>query len=248
MKQNGLVLDERSLPVYVQDRDRLRLLDDFTLSVWPQDDCISGNYMESIVRQLQNVGIRCYNFTLYSNPYFLRMGMGLGGGSNAGGGTIFLGWKQDTHVRKQQFNSAESRGKIGKIVSESVRSRRQYGPLFCTLCDEPGLSRKGEGDELDSHPENLAEYRRRMEKKYGTIEKFNNVCSTNYKSFHELNHGLIADARKSSNFVEFIEWRNFNTDRWVEAIKFVADTAKANDPSSRQALSQHIRAMCPDRR
>ncbi len=236
LTQNGRTIDLKRIPVYVQDRDRDRLLNDFTPAVWPFDTNLSAGYETDACRQLENIGIRAIGFSNRDRTHILSSGMGLAAGAAVGGGEIFCGWKQNSNIRQQQFNTIEARKKIAGRAEESAEKVRLYGGISNQVCDEPQLARPFEPDELDSHPENIAEYRLRMKQKYGTIEKFNVRCGTSWKSFDELQPGLIAEARKTGRFAEFIEWRNFNTDRWCEVIKLLSDSAKKHDPNALFAL------------
>lgn len=229
LKKDGKVLDVKRIPVYVQDRDRARMLNDFTTSVWPVDTNLSAEYEKDTCRQLENIGIRAVGFSNRDRTNILSTGMGLVAGAALGGGEIFCAYKQNSNVRSQQFNTAESRKQIAAQAEERAAKVRVFGSISNQVCDEPQLARPFESDELDSHPENLTEYRLRMERKYGTIGKFNERCGTAYRSFAELQPGLIADARKTGRFAEFIEWRNFNTDRWCEILKLMSDSAKKQD-------------------
>ncbi|OQA85715.1 MAG: hypothetical protein BWY31_01745 [Lentisphaerae bacterium ADurb.Bin242] len=234
--QGDRTLDLKRIPVYVQDRDRERLLNDFTPAVWPFDTNLSAEYETDVCRQLENIGIRAVGFCNRDRTHILASGMGLAAGAAIGGGEIFCGWKQNSNIRKQQFNTLESRKKIARRAEENTAKVKLFGPVSNQVCDEPQLARTFEPDELDSHPENIAEYRLRMKQKYGTIEKFNARCGTSWKSFDELQPGLLAEARKTGHFAEFIEWRNFNTDRWCEILKLLADNAKKHDPNALFAL------------
>jgi hypothetical protein len=71
-----------------------------------------------------------------------------------------------------------------------------------------------------------------MQEKYGTIDRFNQQCSTNYKSFDELNIVLTKDIRKKTNFAEFVEWRNHTVDKWINAIKVIKDVSRSVDENA----------------
>ena len=65
-------------------------------------------------------------------------------------------------------------------ASRTKRRSSKAGETYCrfgirraVICDEPNLPYPGSADELDEHPENVAEYRVRMGKKYGTVAEYN---------------------------------------------------------------------------
>ena len=102
------------------------------------------------------------------------------------------------------------------------------GVIYATICDEPGMIGMNDSSEVDEHPDNIAEYRVRMKAKYGTIAEFNRRMGTAYDSFDQVKPGRLAQARKSGKYGEFIEWRNFNVDRWCEAVKLSSDATRVH--------------------
>ena len=234
LKQNGKMIDTQRIPVIAQDRDRARLLNDYTVCVWNSGEEISPDFLSLADRQLEKIGFRSYLLP-FRGMTELATGMGVGGHFR-GGGDIFCGWPQKDNIRAQQTNTAAARADIARRAKRNAIEERQLGILFTAVCDEPNFVKPGSGRELDEHPENVAEFRHRMEAKYGSIANYNRRMATSYGSFSEVGPARMADARKNGKFGEFIEWRNFNTDRWCEVIKLVSDNAKAGDPAAGMSL------------
>jgi len=234
LKQNGKVLDTRRIPVIAQDRDKARLLDDFTPSIWNFGTDIPQEFSEQCDRQLEKIGFRCYLMP-FRQMGDLASGMGVGGHFR-GGGDMFCGWPQKNNIRAQQFNTAKARGELAERAENYARKDRQLGVVHDALCDEPNLVRPGTGAELDEHPDNIAEFRKRMKEKYVSIEQYNKRMGTTLKSFDEIAPAHVKEARNTGRVGEFIEWRNFNTDRWCEIIKTVSDGAAKGDPNSALSL------------
>ena len=228
LEKDGKEVDVRGECVFVRDNDRKRLMDDYTPSMWPGNGCADE------MDQLEAIGIRSAVLACAggSRPAgTLAAGFGVGSGW-IGDGSTFCGRKQKSNVREQNFNTREWRDGRPAGVRKCVQELYEYGLLDYALCDEPNLSRVGTADELDAHPENLAEYRVRMERKYGTIAEYNRRHGTAHTSFADLGQTLQADARAAKKYAEFIEWRNFNVDRWCEAIRIVSDSAREVDPDA----------------
>ena len=228
LKKGGTEVDVRGDAIFVRQNDRKRLMDDYTPSMWP------GDGWTDEMDQLEKIGIRssilaCGGGTRPAGT--ITAGFGVGS-SWIGEGSTFCGRKQKSNVRAQNFNTRKWREERPVGVRKCVKGTREYGLLDYALCDEPNLSHPGTADELDAHPENLAEYRVRMERKYGTIAEYNRRHETAHRSFADLDQALQADARATKKYAEFIEWRNFNVDRWCEAIKLVSDTAREVDPDA----------------
>ena len=227
--KDGVTVDQRGECVFAARNDRERLFGDFSPSVWPGTAPLDD--VPAMNRQLQNIGIRSSIIPSRGTPafeQFLSTGLAVGG-NWLGDGWMYTGKPQKNNVRFPNFNAKEWRSTKKEQVRRTTSATARFGLFQNVLCDEPQLVREGRADEVDAHPENLAEYRLRMEKKYGTIGEYNRRHCTSHKSFADLNQTLQADARASGNPAEFIEWRNFNVDRWCEAIRLVADGAKEGD-------------------
>ena len=219
--------DVRRIAVFAQDRDRKRLLNDFTPAIWNYEPITLG-LAKGSDKQLENIGIRSYLLSFYG-PATLSSGMGTGfGWVNAD--VFWGGAHKNGHVRNQQYNTQESRQKLVRSAREKAEKSRQTGVVYSILCDEPGMIGMSSNLEVDEHPENIAEYQTRMKDKYGTIANYNQRMGTAYESFDQLKPARLAEARTSGKFGEFIEWRNFNVDRWCEATKLTADATHAADP------------------
>ena len=229
--RNGDVLDQRGECVFAANNDRERLFADYTPSMWPGtcplDDVPAMN------RRLEEIGIRSSVIPSGGTPAFeqyLACGLSVGGNWLAAW-PLHGGFRQKSRVRTPNFNTEAWRVSARKHIREETARTAKFGLFQNALCDEPGLSAMTGDDELDAHPENLAEYRRRMETKYGTIMEYNRRHKTAHRSFADVGECLQSDARASGNPAEFIEWRNFNVDRWCEAIRLVSDAARIGDPN-----------------
>ena len=236
LRQKDQIIDKQRFPVYIQDRDKARLWSDFTPSVWNAGSETSMDACTAIDRQMENIGIRSYLLPLQGGAAVLNAGMGLGG-MYLGGGDYFCAlYPPVDNVRRPSLNTAKAQANIAANAEKSAREQRIWGVVHTAVCDEPNLSHPGSNYEVDAHPENILEYQKRMQQKYGSIEKFNQQCDTQYQSFSELKQVLTQEARQRDNFAEFTEWRNFNVDRWVETIRLVADSGKKGDPGSALSL------------
>ena len=235
LKVNGKTVDAARIPVVAQDRDKKRVLDDFTPSIWNFGGDLPEGFRLASDRQLEKIGFRSYLL-----PFLKLTGLktGMTTGASWRCSSTFYGYRQagTSNIRQRQFNTKESRAYIAKSAYQDAKNLRYLGVVHDHICDEPGLTNHVSSLEFDEHPQNLAVYRERMEAKYKTIANFNQQMGTSYRSFKELKPGRIDDARKAGRYGEFMEWRNFNVDRWVEAIRIVADNSKKGDPNSNLSL------------
>ncbi|MBO4303456.1 MAG: hypothetical protein J6A21_02610 [Lentisphaeria bacterium] len=233
LEKDGKVLDRLMENIFIRDLDRKRIYNDYIVAAWPGQG--TSSFTREIDFQLENIGIRHHMIPLQGAASTLRSGFSSGTGW-IGGGDIFCGWIQKTNVRAQQFNTEKARKRISARAEKFYRDYRKYGVVQSAVCDEPNLSRPDGTNELDEHPENVAVYRQRLEKKFGTIENYNKRHKTTHKSFADITPTTVADARKNGNHSEFVQWRAFNVDRWCEAIKLIADAGAKIDPEAKLSL------------
>jgi len=226
--RNGKTVDRQRFAIYVQDRDLLRLRNDFTPCVWNAGST-SMESGEIIAHQLEKIGFRSHLLPLQGAALPLNNGMGVGGPYLAG--DLFAAPSGQNNVRHPNFNTPDAYRRISASVERNTQIGRHFGYVHTAVCDEPYLGSNSQ-DEFDAAPENVAEYRRRIKLRYGTIEAFNRCAGTSFRNFDDLCAITASEARKEKRFAEFIEWRNFNTDRWSEIIRVISDAAKKGDPNS----------------
>ena len=231
--KSDAVLDRRTEATYARTNDLARVYDDYTPSMWP----MSSEMIDTpeMFEQLADLGMRASQMpTAGINYWPLSLRSGLAVGSNSIGGPYFwLPGKLKTRTRVPNVNTAEARRGMDALARRHGRAFRKYGPVQAYIQDEAELQRYFAADEVDAHPENVAAYRVRMAEKYGTIEEYNRRHKTSHASFDEVGEALLADARATGNFSEFVEWRAFNVDRWCEAIRVMCDGARAECPDVR---------------
>ena len=238
LRQKGMVRDVRVAPVYARDKDRERTNGDFTPSIWGAMYSLSRDTFNQFDRHLEDVGFRASVLPVPQGGFAqtLRNGMAVGG-NDLGEGAVFRPFGQKGNVRIGGINTKRGREKMRRYASATAKRAAPYGVTQYVVTDEPNFTLRRTSDELDEHPENIAEYRRRMAEKYGSIARFNARHGAFYSSFDELSPARIAEARSTGKFAEFIEWRNFNADRWCEAIGLICDEAKKQDPTARVSLA-----------
>ncbi|MFA5865688.1 MAG: sugar-binding protein [Phycisphaerae bacterium] len=223
-------LDVQRLAVYLPDRDGKRLLNDFTVGVWPEG-CQNMDATPYVDHTLERIGVRMKQF--YIKPLSLNHGLGVSSYLVVG---TFNAYPSKNNIRQPSLKDPVVLKDLEAKVLKEAKSDRKYGPISASVTDEPDLTERSGTDDVDAHPESLKEYRKRMRTKYGTIDQFNHRCSTSYKSFDEIGMVSSKDARARSNYAEFVEWRNYMVDSWVEAFRLVVDTYHSVNPGVPMAM------------
>ena len=241
----GTILAVARADIYARDRDWQRLGGDFTVGIWGQGAIVSRETSQIIDRLLLDHGIlyQCNPIDYFSKgnrnyAYHLASGMAVGGGYLGDSSWFFPKKLDDSNVRSGfgPINTEKGHKALAELSGRLASEARRFGPIAYAVCDEPNLSLRFTKDEPDEEPENVAEFRRRMEVKYGTLAEYNRRHRTSHASFVGIGPVRIEDARRTGNFAEYVEWRNFNVDRWCEAIKVVADAGGEADSTCRLSL------------
>ena len=223
----GRTLDRRNVAVIERDNDRLRMINDYGTGFWPMKGTYTYVDARDMFLQLRSCGFN-YSFmphawgTVYPTGLAATSSYVIGGEYFSGGPTA------KDNIRSPVFNTPVARRRIREKALRWAEKNLKWGGMYGAFSDEAALGPNGM--EVDAHPENIKVYRRWMERKYGTIAEYNRRHRTEHKSFADLGQTLLKDARAAGNAAEFIEWRNFNVDRWVEVIREVGDAIKEVDP------------------
>lgn len=225
--EKGQEISRRETVVLVADRDRKRQRNDYTVSNWN-----SSMPPERYAAQLEYIGIENCLRPNFDIAQMFSCGIGVCGGDR-GGESFSPAIIPKDNIRRPSLNDPAVMKKIEARCTRYAEKEQKYGLLFASVTDEAGLSSRQwplDSGEVDAHPENLREYRKRMQAKYGSIDRFNAQCGTAYKNFDELRPVLTSETRKRNNYAEFIEWRNYNSDRWTETIARLGQITREHDP------------------
>ncbi|MBO4304025.1 MAG: hypothetical protein J6A21_05520, partial [Lentisphaeria bacterium] len=232
----GRTLDRERMALIIPDCDRERLFSDFHMQAWGfgGHEPTSRFTAAELEKQSEKIGIRAYNYgDIYSallagkNVAFLSLG-----------GSAF----RDKSVMPQNrrtyaINTAKAREGIVKATQANARIMKKYGVLCGGQVDEAEYTTPHSLLEPDTTEENVEEYRRRMKKEFGNdITLFNKRTGSSYASFDELKPCFAEEARKKGNFGEYVLWREFNADRWIEAHRLSHDALKEVDPTAHYQL------------
>ena len=175
--KDGRVLSAARAEVFARDRDAARLYDDFVIGVWGQGGRCSRDTYPEIDRRLEDIGVRwqCVPVNIgrgYNLVCSLADGMAVSGGY-LGESPRFIANRLDgRNIRSTHgaINTAAARARIAKHARRIAEEASPYGPVGYTVCDEPNLAARFSPDEPDEEPENVAEFRTRMERRYKTVE------------------------------------------------------------------------------
>lgn len=227
LTDGGTLADRRNYMVIEPENDRSRLIGDYGVGFWSVASEYCHVDSRDMVRRLSDLGFR-YAFCHTGWGDMLSQGLAATSFYVIGGEYFSGGPTSKDHVRKPVFNTTEARRRIREKALRWAEENRRMGGMYGSFSDEARLGPNGE--EVDAHPENVKVYRAWMTKKYGTIVEYNRRHRTSHRTFDDLGPTWLADARAASNAAEFVEWRAFNVDRWIEVIREVGDAIKEVDP------------------
>ncbi|MBR6586343.1 MAG: hypothetical protein IKK82_02880, partial [Kiritimatiellae bacterium] len=205
LEENGSVRAVARTDIYARDRDWQRFKNDFGVGIWGQGTAVSRDAYPIVDRQLERAGVLCQSLPIgyYSDGDKRNLTLPMSSGMAVGGG--YLGesnWFYPMQIGESNnrsvygpINTEKGRRKIAEKARTTAAAVAKYGPIAYTVCDEPNLSLRFTKDEPDEEPENVTEYRRRMERKYGTLAEYNRRHRTFHKSFADIGPVRLEDAR-----------------------------------------------------
>ncbi len=233
---NGKTFDRERMALIIPDCDRERLYKDFHLQVWGfgAHEPTSRFTAAELEKQSEKIGVRAYN----QGDTFAALLAGKNVALLGLGGSAF----RDSRVMIQNYrhypiNTAAARKSIVDHTTKRAQFMKKYG-IFCGgQVDEAEYASPLALQEPDITEENVVEYRKRMKALFkGNIALFNKRAGSSYTSFDELKPCFVEEVRKKGNFGEYVLWREFNVDRWIEAHRLCHDTLKKVDPTAHYQL------------
>ncbi|MBP5182837.1 MAG: hypothetical protein J6331_07420 [Lentisphaeria bacterium] len=236
LTSGGRTLDRERMALIIPDCDRERLNREFHMQVWGYGahEPTSRFTAAELEKQSEKIGIRAYNqgdvpASLLAGKNVALLGVG---GSAFRDKSVMPG-----NRRVYALNTAAARKSIETNTAKNAERMKKYG-IFCAgQVDEAEYATPHSLLEPDTTEENVAEYRKRMKEEYkGDIALFNRRSGSSYASFDELKPCFVEEVRKKGNFGEYVQWREFNADRWIEAHRLSFETLKKVDPTAHYQL------------
>ena len=128
------------------------------------------------------------------------------------------------------------------MVEEMCRNRcaalAKLGTIAYINGDEQSMTSYTREFDFCFSPYCLAEFRKYVESKYGTIETLNQVWQTAYKSFAEATPPLTADVRKNEKLIPaWNDFRVFNNITFAKGYALIRDELRKVDPQARLGIS-----------
>ena len=227
LMKNGEKKAYTRCPVFVRDRDRARFNADFTVTTWN-----ASFPPRHYTKQMESIGVD--HGIRPGGGIECKLAAGFGcGGADRGGNEMGPRVPPKNGVRQPSLADPAVWNRIEERARRHDKDEYKYGLTFAGIIDEAGLAGrtwKIDSEEVDCHPLNIKAYQLAMEKRFKTIEEFNRQCGTRYTSFSDLKPITTTQARKKTNFSEFILWREFNVDQWIAKIRRLRTIMDETDP------------------
>ncbi|MBQ9772412.1 MAG: beta-galactosidase [Lentisphaeria bacterium] len=164
-------------------------------------------------------------------PYMVRIGIA----KSPIGGVKQQWFFLPSNLRKDQkavegdecFYRPEVRRLWAEGIKHRIRNLPKYSAAIYNLGDENGLD-----EESCYGPSDDKYFREFLKQKYKTIANLNYNYRSNYKSFDEVPHLKLADAKKSGNFPAWRDHRAYVEKMYADIHAFLRDEIRKYDPGA----------------
>ncbi|MBQ7402238.1 MAG: beta-galactosidase [Lentisphaeria bacterium] len=164
-------------------------------------------------------------------PYMVRIGImksPIGGVKQQ---WFFLPSKFRQDLKAVEGDECFYRPEVKRLWAEGIKHRIQNLPMYSAaiynLGDENGLD-----EESCYGPSDDKYFREFLKQKYKTIENLNYNYRSNYRSFDEVPHLKLADAKKSGNFPAWRDHRAYVEKMYADIHAFLRDEIRKYDPGA----------------
>ena len=114
------------------------------------------------------------------------------------------------------------------VVKYRMENLPKYGIPFYNLGDENGFSYEAGYGKSD-----LKYFRKFLAERYGTIKNYNYNHKTNYKSFDEVPHHPLAEAKNSGKYAAWRDHRAYMEKVYADTHAFLRDEIRKYDPNAK---------------
>jgi len=122
-------------------------------------------------------------------------------------------------IRKVSFSDPKFLEQQLKGLSQLAAIAGDYGAYGFNLADEPSLGAWETKNQFDWSPPSLANFKKLMKKKYGTIENLNKEWETEYKSFDEIEPAVESEIKNKTNLAPWQDFRDHMNNEVANAYK-----------------------------
>ncbi|MDD4871768.1 MAG: beta-galactosidase, partial [Kiritimatiellae bacterium] len=139
----------------------------------------------------------------------------------------------------------EVRQKVTAAYEELGTTLRRYGPLsLASLEDESELSgARYTNLEVCTSEHCTRRYHDWLKKKYKTIDTLNAEWSTSFQSFDGIKQITYKEARKLANPAQWVDWRTFMEEVWLDGLLLTRKGVKNNYPKLLMGFSNSFGEM-----
>ncbi|MEN6545050.1 MAG: beta-galactosidase [Armatimonadia bacterium] len=214
----GKEQDTRWVPVRVPELGQKLAAEDYVATTWgPGAMCpLVMEYFGDRTRDLD------LNSEFAINGYLAGEHGMLGAGYSGGGGAF----REEPHagdVRRKCLSDPAVVAEYTKAAKETAAKQMIEGPYAVGITDEAFLSYHNERQELCFSPFCQERFRKWLQVRYPSLEALNAQWGTNYGAWDEVKGIKTEEARARENASQFVDFRTFMTDVWVDACRTITD-------------------------
>lgn len=210
--------DTRWVPVRVPELGQKLAGADYVATTWgPGAMCpLVMEYFGNRTRELD------LNSEFAINGYLAGEHGALGAGYSGGGGAF----REEPHagdVRRKCLSDPAVVAEYTAQAKEAAAKQMIEGPYAVGITDEAFLSYHNERQELCFSPFCQERFRKWLQVRYPSLEALNAQWGTAYGKWDEVKGVKTEEARTRENFSQFVDFRTFMTDVWVDACRNITD-------------------------
>ena len=191
------------------------------------------------LRRLQDIGFDAdyHAFSRSSNPNYTRrrhhevVSIGMRLFPCTMGNALGFDWQEGERlVRKVSFSDPKYLEGELRELTLAGQIGAQYGAYAYNLADEPSLGAWETSNQFDWSEWSLANFKKWLAERYGTIEKLNAEWDTNHKSFEEVQPAVESEVRDKANLAPWQDFRAHMNHEVANMYKVCRKGLQSGDP------------------
>lgn len=142
------------------------------------------------------------------------------------------------HREPGLFDAAAKRT-IADRLATTVRTHQRYAPLFYNLADEGGIADLSAHWDFDFSPATLAEFRRYLQQRYGSLAALNATWETSFATWDAVTPRTTREVMEQphENFAAWAEFKAWMDEAYAAAVRDGREAVRRADPKALTAIT-----------